>query len=203
MEKLLKTQEVAKICQVAQGTVIRWINEGRLPAATTAGGHNRIRPKDLLELLKTLHLPIPEELFLAQSLDQKTRVLIVDDEPEVRKMVRWMIEQDFSGVEIEEAQEGFGAGWKTHSFRPHLVVLDLMLPGLDGFHVCKFIRQFPELKDTKIIAISALMDPEVSKKIMSLGANDFLTKPFDLDVLKEKICVHLNLRRKGEPHEAA
>lgn len=202
MEKLLRTQEVAKICQVAQGTVIRWINEGRLPAASTAGGHNRIRPKDLLELLKTLQLPIPEELS-SDSLDQKTRVLIVDDEPEVRKMIRWMIEQDFLGVEIEEAQEGFVAGWKTHSFRPHLVVLDLMLPGLDGFHVCEFIRRFPELKDTKIIAISALMDPEVGKKIINLGANDFLTKPFDLDVLKEKICKQLNVRRKGDPREAA
>lgn len=203
MEKLLRTQEVAKICQVAQGTVIRWINEGRLPAASTAGGHNRIRPKDLLTLLKSLNLPIPEELSSDPSLDQKTRVLIVDDEPEVRKMIRWMIEQDFIGVEIEEAQEGFVAGWLTHSFHPHLVVLDLMLPGLDGFHVCEFIRRFPELKDTKIIAISALMDPEVAKKIMSLGANDFLTKPFDLDVLKEKICTQLNGRRKGDHHEAA
>ncbi len=203
MEKLLRTQEVARMCQVAQGTVIRWINEGRLPAAATAGGHNRVRAKDLLELLKTLRLPIPDELSSDPSLDQKTRVLIVDDEPEERKMIRWMLEQDFTEIEIEEAQEGFVAGWKTHSFRPHLVVLDLMLPGLDGFHVCEFIRRFPELKETKIIAISALMDPEVAKKIMSLGANDFLTKPFDLDVLKEKICMQLNGKRKGDPHEAA
>lgn len=190
MEKLLRTQEVAKMCQVAQGTVIRWIREGRLPASSTAGGHNRVRPEDLIKLLRNLRIPMPPELVA----DQNVRILIVDDEPEVRNMVRWTIEQNFKDVQIEEAKEGFIAGWKTHSFRPNLVVLDLMLPGLDGFGVCEFIRQFPELKETKIIAISALIDPEVEEKILALGANDFLTKPFELDVLKEKIAAQLQIK---------
>lgn len=205
MEKFFKTQEIAKICQVAQGTVIRWIKEGKLPASSTAGGHNRIQAKDLFELLKSLRLPIPLELspeFVFEP-KQKVRILIVDDEPEMRKMIRWKIEQDFPGAEIEEAGEGFIAGWKTHSFRPQLVILDLMLNGLDGFHVCEFIRQFPELKDTKIIAISALMGPEVAKKILELGANDFLAKPFDLDVLKQKISIQLNGQQKGSSDAVA
>ena len=192
MEKLIKTQEVAKICRVAQGTVIRWINEGRLPASTTAGGHNRVRLNDLVVFLRNLNLPIPSEL----SIENKKRILIVDDEEEVRNMIRWMLDQDFKDILIEEAKEGFVAGWKTHSFRPDLVVLDLMLPGLNGYHVCEFIRQFPELKETKIIAISALNDPEVERKFLALGANEFLVKPFDLDVLKKKICMHLNVRTK-------
>ena len=192
MEKLIKTQEVAKICRVAQGTVIRWIKEGRLPASTTAGGHNRVRLNDLVVFLRNLNLPVPAEL----SAEDKKRILIVDDEKEVRNMIRWMLEQDFKDTLIEEAEEGFVAGWKTHSFRPDLVVLDLMLPGLDGYHVCEFIRQFPELKQTKIIAISALNDPEVAKKFLALGANEFMVKPFDLDVLKKKIRVLLNVHEK-------
>ena len=192
MEKLIKTQEVAKICRVAQGTVIRWINEGRLPASSTAGGHNRVRLNDLVIFLKSLNLPIPAEL----SAEDKKRVLIVDDEKEVRNMVRWMLEQDFKNILIEEADEGFVAGWKTHSFRPDLVVLDLMLPGLNGYHVCEFIRKFPELKQTKIIAISALNDPEVEKNFLALGANEFMIKPFDLDVLKKKILVLLNVHEQ-------
>ena len=193
MEKLLRTQEVAKICQVAQGTVIRWIKEGKLAASSTAGGHNRIRLKDLVELLRNLRLPIPSEL----SEGEKARILIVDDETEVRNMIRWMLEQDFQDIVVEEAKEGFVAGWKTHSFRPDLVVLDLMMPGLDGFHVCEFIRQFPELKHTKIIAISALNDPEIKEKFLKLGANDFLAKPFDLDLLKEKIRNLLGDTKRG------
>lgn len=192
MEKLLRTQEVAKICQVAQGTVIRWIKEGRLPASSTAGGHNRIRLNDLAALLKNLNLPIPQEL----ASNDKVRILIVDDETEIRKMIRWMLEQDFQNIAIEEAEEGFIAGWQTHSFKPDLVVLDLMLPGLDGYHICEFIRRFPELKNTKIIATSALNDPDVEKKFLALGANEFLVKPLDLDVLKKKIRVFLNVQEK-------
>ena len=192
MEKLIKTQEVAKICRVAQGTVIRWIKEGKLPASTTAGGHNRVRLKDLVIFLRNLNLPIPAEL----STEDKKRILIVDDEPEIRKMIRWMLEQDFSDILIEEAKEGFVAGWQTHSFKPDLVVLDLMLPGLDGYHVCEFIRQFPDLKNTKIIAIRALNDPDVEKKFLAFGANEFLVKPLDLDVLKKKIGAMLNLHPK-------
>ena len=193
MEKLLGTQEVAKICQVAQGTVIRWIKEGRLPASSTAGGHHRINLKDLVQLLRSLRLPIPSEF----SSEGKKRILIVDDEPEVRNMIRWMLDQDFENIQIEEAREGFTAGWKTHSFRPDLVILDFMLPGLDGFHVCKFIRQFPELKNTKIIAISALNDPEIKQNFLKFGADDFLTKPFELDILKEKIRALLKLPKRG------
>ncbi len=192
MEKLIKTQEVAKICRVAQGTVIRWIHAGRLPASTTAGGHNRVRLTDLVQFLRNLNLPIPSEL----SADDKKRILIVDDEAEIRAMIRWMLGQDFKDVLIEEAGEGFVAGWKTHSFRPDLVVLDLMLPGLDGYHVCEFIRQFPELRETKIIAISALNDPEVEKKFLALGADEFMVKPFDLEVLKKKIRMHLKVHEK-------
>lgn len=199
MEKFLKTNDVAKICHVTQGTVIRWIKEGKLSASSTAGGHNLIPAGDLVKFLKDLRLPIPSEL----TQDESPRVLIVDDEPQVRNMIRWMIERHFPEVKIEEAHEGFIAGWKVHSFNPHLVLLDIMMPGLDGFHICEFIRQFPELKKTKIIVISAFMDPEVEKKMISLGADDFLTKPFELDVLKKKIFSQLNGVVKGASHEAA
>ncbi len=196
MEKFFKTYEAAKICQVAQGTVIRWIKEGKLPSAATAGGHNRIQAKDLVELLQKLHLPIPAELSSGLSLNEKVRILIVDDEQEVRKMIRWKIAEDFPEAEVEEAEDGFLAGWKANAFRPHLVILDLMLPGLDGYHVCEFIRMVSELKDTKIIAMSALLDPEAAKKILDLGANDFMVKPFDLDVLKKKIFFQLSPQKK-------
>ena len=193
MEKFFGTQEISKMCQVAQGTVIRWIKEGKLPAASTAGGHNRIRSADLIQFLKNLNMPIPGEL---QKSNQK-RVLIVDDEKELRGLVRWTLEQNFSDILIEEAEEGFVAGWKAHEFLPDLVILDLMLPGLDGFRVCEFIRRFSQFKDVKIIAISALMDSEIEKKFKALGAQDVLAKPFDPDVLKEKISKHLGLNGRA------
>ena len=196
MERLIRTQEAAKICQVSQGTVIRWINEGRLRASVTAGGHNRVLMSDLIVFLKTLNFPIPSELVK----ESRKRVLIVDDESEIRKMIRWMLENNFENIAIEEADDGFTAGWTTRHFQPDLVVLDLLLPGLDGYHVCEFIRNFPELAGVKIIAITALNNPEVEKKFLELGADTFFVKPFDLDEMKNKISGLLHISERNGKH---
>jgi excisionase family DNA binding protein len=185
MDKFYTTFEAAKMCHVSPSSLIRWIREGKLPAANTAGGHHRVSASDLVQLLKSLRMPIPLELQTTET--EQLRVLIVDDEIGMRQMIRWVLEQNFKDVVVEEAQEGFIAGWKAHSLKPHLVILDLMLPGMDGFHVCQFIRSFTELKDTKIISISALQDPEVRSRILTMGADEFLVKPFDVELLREKI----------------
>lgn len=171
-----------------------WIKEGKLSASLTAGGHHRIKAEDLIQFLSDLRLPIPVEL---QKTDEK-RILIVDDEKNVRELIRWVIEQHFPSIAIEEAEEGFIAGWKAHDFSPDLVILDLMLPGFDGLKVCQFIKSFPQFQETKIIAMSAIMDAEIEKKFKDLGAQDVLAKPFDPDVLKEKIVKHLKLQPKGK-----
>ncbi len=187
MEKFFGTQEIAKMCQVAQGTVIRWIKEGKLPASVTAGGHHRIQTQDLIQFLKDLRLPLPQDL---ESPGCK-KILIVDDEKDVRNLVRWVIEHNFSNVIVAEAEDGFKAGWKAHEFSPDLVILDLLMPGLDGFRVCEFIRNFPQLKDVKIIALSAWMDQSVENKFKELGAQDFIAKPFDPEIFKQKIAKQL------------
>lgn len=189
MAEFYSTFEVAKMCHVSPGSVTRWIREGRLPASLTVGGHHRIKKSDLLELLKNLRMPIPEEFH---EREKRVSILIVDDEPGIRQMIRWMLEQNFPGALVEEAQEGFAAGWKAHGICPQLVLLDLMIPGMDGFGVCQFIRSFPDLKNTKIIAMTALHDPQIREKMLRMGANDFLVKPFEMDVLKEKIIEQLN-----------
>lgn len=193
MEKLYGTQEIAKMCQVAQGSVIRWIKEGKLQASLTAGGHYRVRGRDLNQFLTNLRLPLPQELQ-----NKGKKILIVDDEPEVRKLVRWIIEENFTDLQLEEAEDGFVAGWKTHEFLPDLVILDLMMPGLDGFRVCQFIRSFPQFQSIKILAISAWMDGNVEQKFKDLGAQDFVSKPFDVDILKDKIAAQLQIKAKGE-----
>lgn len=187
MDKYFGTYEAAKLCQVSPGSLIRWIKEGKLAASVTPGGHHRIAAKELIQLLKHSRMPVPPELE-----DQsRIRILIVDDEPEVRGLIRWMLERQEGNLLIEEAHDGFGAGWKARDFRPDLVILDLMMPNLDGFYVCKTIRDSADLKGTKIIVITALLDEAVRDKILSLGADDFLYKPFEIDQLKEKVMAHL------------
>ncbi len=189
--RYFSTSQAAKICQVTSGSVIRWIKEGVLETALTVGGHRRIPAASLLKLIKKLYLPVPEEL--SSLCDEKNdtelmpRILVVDDEKSVREMVRWIISQEWPGATVEEAEDGFVAGWKIHGFCPDLVILDLMMPGLDGFRFCEFIQNLPEMKHMKIIAISGVPGFGYQEKIMKLGADVFLAKPFDNEIFKKKI----------------
>lgn len=195
--RYFSTFDAARMCHVSPGSMIRWIREGRLTAAKTAGGHHRIRDTDLVDLLQSLQMPVPDELSVKKqdesrhSHENSLRVLIVDDEKDICLLVRQVLELEFPGVNIEEARDGFEAGWKAHQFKPQLVILDLMLPGMDGFQVCRFIRNISELKKTKILAISGLNLADKEKKIREQGADDFLEKPFDLKKLTAKVSAML------------
>lgn len=199
MDKYFSTFEVARLCQVSPGSVTRWIHEGKLAASVTAGGHHRVRADNLLRLIRSLRMPIPAELAL---LEQQTKILIVDDEIGIRQLLRSIINKYYPNIHIEEAEEGFPAGWKAHGFHPDLVLLDIMLPGMDGFRMCQFIRSNQELKHTKIIVITAVQEPEAREKMLKLGADDFITKPFDVDNLRQKIEAQLNFS-EGRPQKYA
>ena len=184
MRKFYTTTDVAKICNVSSVSIIRWIREGKLKTSLTGGGHHRIPLDGLLDFLKELKIPIPEEL-LQNSLNPK--ILIVDDDASIRQMLRVFLKEYLPDAEVQEAEDGFVAGWKTQHFKPDLVLLDIMMPALDGFKYCEFIRRSAEAKKVRIIAISGVTGFDYEAKIKSCGANDFLQKPFAIEQLKEKI----------------
>lgn len=198
MKDFIGTFEAAKLCRVSPGTVSRWIKEGKLHAAVTAGGHHRISTSDFVRFMESLRMPVPPELASAGNF----KVLVVDDETEVRRMIRWVIESNFPGVLVEEAEEGFSAGWKTRDFSPHVVILDIHMPGLNGFQVLEIVRRFADMKRPHILVVSAL-EEEVKKRVMELGADDFLPKPFDVTVLQKKISDLMQRVKKESRHDAA
>lgn len=81
-------------------------------------------------------------------------------------------------IELEVARDGFTAGKKYADFFPDLIILDLMLPGMDGFKVCQMIREDPDMAEVKILAITGYDTPEHEQKIRAAGANGYLAKPF-------------------------
>ena len=194
-EKLYTSFEVAKICQVNPATIVRWIHEGKLKAASTGGGHFRILSGEIIRLLRSLGLPIPREL---QDNCSEQKILIVDDDKEMRKFLHVFLKKHFSKADIQEAEDGFTAGALLTRFLPNLILLDLKIPGIDGFRVCEFIRQTPELGHTHILVITGMDDEEVEGQIMKLGADDFLHKPFEAAVLRRKIEVQLGLSKIKE-----
>ncbi len=181
--KAYGTYDIAEICHVTPSTIGHWIEKGLLPTFTTGGGHRRVWSEDLLGFLKSHNIPVPAELNLSgiQS------VLIVDDEEPIRKILRRTLQKLFPDAQIHEAEDGFAAGQKIAQMVPSLVILDLKLPGVDGFKVCRGIRSEKRLKKTKVLAISGHNIEEYRKQALASGADDFLGKPFDSRALKEKL----------------
>lgn len=180
---LFSTYDVAKLLGVDMTTVIGWCKQKKLSAYKTPGGHRRIKAADLIQFLKGYNMPIPAILLKESSF----RCLVVDDEPAIRSSVVRMLKELDKSVEVSEAGDGFEAGKKVIDLLPQLVVLDLNLPGVDGFRVCEDIRKDERFQHTKILAISGNNTIETQKRILDAGADIFLPKPFDAEELKAKI----------------
>lgn len=175
------THDIARLCQVTPPTIGRWIGEGKLPSFKTAGGHRRVWDTDLVKFLHSHNLPVPSELTSVP------RILIVDDEAGIRQFIHRVISGRFPGVELHEAGDGFEAGQKVATLLPHLVILDLRLPGMDGFKVCRSVRSNPVFKDVKILAITGVGVEDSRKQILDAGADAFLPKPFEADELSAQL----------------
>ncbi|OGS21126.1 MAG: hypothetical protein A3J83_00705 [Elusimicrobia bacterium RIFOXYA2_FULL_40_6] len=180
-DKILTTYEISKLCKVDLSTVIDWVNQGKIKAYRTPGGHRRVKLEDFYAFLKEYNLPVPSEL------NTVAKILIVDDEPQIVKIVSSAIKKISPEIRVESASDGFDAGKKIAEFVPGLVVLDLNIPGIDGFEVCKRIRGDQKLKNTKVLAITGYDTEEYRKNIFSCGADDYLSKPFNIDNLTNMI----------------
>jgi len=182
------THQASKFCAVYPTTVINWIKEGKLPAYTTPGGHRRIKRDDLLTLMKKNGMPIPEEL----TKGNKNRVLVIDDDPKILRMINTVLssEEDF---EVSTAESGFQAGLKIANWLPDIILLDMLMPEIDGFEICQQLRADEKTKDVPIIAVTVLKEQKEIEKMFSVGITDCISKPFKSDELVRKIKEHLSV----------
>ncbi|MFO7753484.1 MAG: response regulator [Desulfobacteraceae bacterium] len=105
---------------------------------------------------------------------RKTKILIVDDDPGVQKYLGKILSGPL--MEIDFASDGFEAGTKLFSFQPALMILDLFMPNMDGFEVCRYIKKNKETQKIKILVLTGEETEENKKRVMSLGADGFLPK---------------------------
>ena len=194
MEKTYTTYEVSKICGVTMKTVAGWIEADKMLAFKTVGGHRRIKEEDLVSFLKKNNIPFPAELR-DKGLH---RVLIVDDEKLVVNLISKLLDKEKNMFVYSVATDGFEAGRQTLSFNPDLIVLDLMLPGIDGFEVCRKIKGEPKLNHIKIIAITGFPSEENERKIREAGVDAYLPKPFDTVVFMKDIHKLLHIKNLQE-----
>jgi excisionase family DNA binding protein len=182
MAKTLSTSKVARLIGVGVASVVNWINQGQMKAGRTPGGHRRVAVEDLIEFLRRHNLPIPQELTHSAP-----RVLVVDDEPSVRKWIRDVIEEKHPDYEVKEAKDGFSAGELVGAWKPDVVILDLRMPGMDGLEVCSQIKAREDARNTAVIAISAYYSPKAEREILKCGARVCLEKPLQLEILLKEL----------------
>ncbi|MDH3626238.1 MAG: response regulator [Acidobacteriota bacterium] len=174
------TFETAKLCHVSPLSIINWVNAGRLPAFRTPGGHRRIRREDLIRFMRENGIPLPEELREGSG---KSKVLVVDDEASIREVLAEHLTTRTTSYEVLTAADGFEAGRLVATFRPDVVLLDLRMPGLDGFQICRTIKADPETKNTVVIAMTGFYSPETEARILECGAIRCFAKPVELPTL--------------------
>lgn len=173
----LSPAEVAELLRVATVTVRMWAKKGMLKAETTPGGHRRYRYQEIKRFAAQHGISL-------QSGDEKhLRILIVDDEVEWSGLLADILLAADDGVVTELAADGFEAGRKVQSFRPHVILLDLKLPGIDGVEVCRSIKADPETQFIRIIGITGFLSKENEVQLLQAGAECCLSKPVDEAVL--------------------
>lgn len=183
MKQSFSTSEVAKFCHVTADTIRKWAEAGRIHVFKTPGGHRRIRREDLIRFLRENGIPIHNDLD-----NSGVKVLVVDDEKAVISVIRRFLERAQTPFQIEVAMDGYDAGNLVATFRPDVVFLDLRLPGVDGFEVCRKIKASPEHASAHIIAMTGYYDNSVAERIVELGASMCLQKPFTPDDLRRALA---------------
>jgi len=175
----LTTGHVAKACEVSLVTVKKWIRLGKLRAFRTPGRHYRVNVEEFQRFRIEYGFPAEHEA--------PPGILVVDDEPEMVALVSDALRGIRPAPKLEAAFDGYEGMLKVGTFRPHLLVLDLRMPGLDGFEVCRRIKADPATGGTKILAITAYPENSARERALQSGADAFLAKPFTLKALKAEV----------------
>jgi excisionase family DNA binding protein len=198
--RFFTTSEVARYCAVTNDGVLKWIKSGKLRAFSTPGGHYRVSSEDFREFLEKYEIPIDETFFSGQT--RNRTVLVVDDEADIRDIVRRVLRDAEPSLRIEEASDGYEAGIKIGQMQPDLVVLDVMMPRVDGISLCKSIRENPETRNVKILAITAFPENDTFRKMYDAGADLCLMKPLQFDHFKLEVVRLLNEAARGQAASA-
>jgi len=129
-------------------------------------------------------------------------ILIVDDDPAIEDVYVDLLGRD-SRLELKTAGNGYDAGLFTEQFRPHLVILDYLLPDINGNHVCRRMRENAACANAKVLCVSGVINQPEIDALMQAGANAFLRKPFSIDELCKKIGELLEMEGVASPEQPA
>lgn len=181
------TGEAAKICKVSQQTIIRCFDSGQLKGFRVPGSRFRRIPRE------QLYIFMRDNGIPTDALDSgKRKVLVVDDDQELVELITEVLERD-GRFEVRSVNNGFDAGMMVKEYRPDIIVLDIMLPDINGREVCQRVRGDKTMDDVKIICISGMVEEDRVADLRAAGADDFMHKPFEIERLLDRMCQLLDM----------
>ncbi len=172
--------EAAKYCAVDRVTFWRWVKSGQVKTSATPGGHHRIMKEDLESFMVESGL----SKFANKKFANK-KILIVDDDPNILKVFSLALSSN--NYQTAVALNGFVAGISVMQFQPDLIILDLIMPEIDGFEVCKRLKGDTKTSHIKIIVLTGYDTKENKKQAFEAGADMFLAKPVEKEDLLDSI----------------
>lgn len=180
-KQVFTTGEAAEVCQVSQQTIIRCFDAGRLQGFRVPGSRfRRIPREELVRFMKDNNIP------LDRLESDKKRILVVDDDEQIVELFVDVLSRD-GRFEVKTASTGYDAGMQSQQFRPDLMILDYMLPDVNGNIVCKTVRENPAMAAMKIIIVSGVVNQDEIDDLLQAGADDFVKKPFNIERLMSRI----------------
>lgn len=193
MKTVFTTGEAAKICKVSQQTIIRCFDNGQLKGFRVPGSRFRRIPREALyKFMRDNGIP-------TDALESgKRKVLLVDDDAELVEVMNKFLEED-GRFEVRIASNGFDAGMMVKEYRPDIIVLDVMLPDINGKEVCHRVRADTSLEDVRILCISGMIEEDKIQELRLAGADKFLHKPFDVEELIDEMCALLEIEPASTP----
>ncbi|MCW8853956.1 MAG: response regulator [Gammaproteobacteria bacterium] len=175
----LTPNQVAEMLMVSPITVRQWSQKGELDSMQTPGGHRRYLFSHVQKFAED------RSIVLHVDNGNRPKILIVDDDAQMAEFLVEVLSTRYDDIEIETAVDGFDAGLKVKTFQPSIVLLDLMMPGIDGFDVCNKLKNDPLTKYVRIIIVSGFLSDENIHKALAAGAETCIPKPVKPEKLFE------------------
>ena len=178
-QKAYTTFEAAKICHVTHHSIKNWIKQGLIKASRTPGGHYRILEDDLDRFREKY------DMFPREKGPSQRRVMIVDDDPDALALMENILTDD--GFELVKVSNATEVGLKAAQMGPDLILLDFLMPEINGFEVCKALRDNELTRSIPIMAVTCLTKEQDIERIFACGADEYLAKPFRVDQMLDKV----------------
>ncbi len=182
-DSLLTSTQVGNLLQVNPSSVKKWVNDGHIIAFRTPGGHRRIRALDLVAFLDSHKIPVPRQLQNAG----KRRIVAVDDDLTQLRALGRSLKRWSDKLEVSLVDNGVDALLEVGASRPHGLLIDVFLPGIDGIEVCRRLKANNATKDIAIIVTSGRMTSELEQAARAAGARRVLRKPVDVTAVIEEL----------------